>query len=93
MWRFLLHVTGVDDTTGYWYGWWSGFGGFTFVGLTTIWLHVQRHNCHAHRCLRIGRHRVDGTPYVVCRKHHPTHNERATAEEISAHHHRSKESK
>ena len=45
---------------------------------------IRRHNCHAKRCLRIGRHTVDGTSYVVCRKHHPDHT--PTAEEIHAAH-------
>lgn len=45
---------------------------------------VRRHNCHAKRCWRIGRHAVAGTTYVVCRKHHP--DETPTAEEILAAH-------
>ncbi len=32
---------------------------------------LRRHNCHVKGCLRIGRHEVAGTTYVVCRKHHP----------------------
>lgn len=32
---------------------------------------VRRHNCHVKGCLRLGRHQVAGTTYVVCRKHHP----------------------
>jgi hypothetical protein len=32
---------------------------------------LRKHNCHAKRCWRIGRHGVSGTTYVVCRKHHP----------------------
>lgn len=28
-------------------------------------------NCHEPWCWRIGRHRVEGTPYIVCHKHHP----------------------
>ncbi|MFL5823244.1 MAG: hypothetical protein ACJ764_07360 [Solirubrobacteraceae bacterium] len=50
---------------------------------------LRRHNCHAKGCLRIGRHPVDGTDYVVCRHHHP--DESPTAEQIhvahSAHRH------
>jgi hypothetical protein len=85
IWPWFLHVTGTDNTSGYWYGWWSGFGGFTFMGLTATWLHLRRHNCHAKGCWRIGKHPVDGTPYVTCRKHHPTHNKRVTAQEIAQH--------
>jgi hypothetical protein len=28
-------------------------------------------NCHEPWCWRIGRHPVDGTPYIACHKHHP----------------------
>lgn len=59
--------------SGPWYGFWSGFGsdvGEVAIagGLVTL---VRRHNCHVHRCWRIGRHQVEGTPHVVCRRHHP----------------------
>jgi hypothetical protein len=43
---------------------------------------VRRHNCHVQRCLRIGRHQVAGTTYVVCRKHHPDAS--PTAEQVQA---------
>lgn len=45
---------------------------------------LRRHNCHARGCLRIGRHPVDGTSYLVCRKHHP--DDSPTAQEIHAAH-------
>jgi hypothetical protein len=45
---------------------------------------ARHHNCHVKGCLRIGRHPVDGTGYVVCRKHHP--DESPTAEDILAAH-------
>lgn len=45
---------------------------------------LRRHNCHAKGCWRIGRHAVDGTTYVVCRKHHP--DKSPTAQEIQAAH-------
>jgi hypothetical protein len=43
---------------------------------------LRRHNCHVKGCLRIGRHLVAGTTYVVCRKHHP--DESPTAEQVHA---------
>src|ERR1700759_3334336 len=43
---------------------------------------LRRHNCHAKGCWRIGRHPVEGTAYLVCRKHHP--DESPTVEEIHA---------
>jgi hypothetical protein len=44
----------------------------------------RRHNCHAHHCLRIGRHKVPGTDYIVCRKHQPESS--PSAEQILAEH-------
>ncbi len=43
----------------------------------------RHHNCHARGCLRIARHPVEGTGYVVCRKHHPDAGKGPTAEDIS----------
>lgn len=71
MW--LLHVLGIDDASGRWYAFWSGFGSdlgeLAIVGgLATL---VRKHNCHVKRCPRLGRHPVEGTAFVVCRRHHP----------------------
>lgn len=69
--RLILHILGVDNPSGVAYLWWSGIGADLpmFIG-TGIYL--RRHNCHRPGCWRFGRHRIDGTPYVVCRRHHPT---------------------
>jgi hypothetical protein len=32
---------------------------------------LRRHNCHVKGCWRVGRHKVPGTEYIVCRRHHP----------------------
>jgi hypothetical protein len=45
---------------------------------------IRRHNCHAKGCWRIGRHKVPGTDYIVCRRHHP--HVTPTAEDILAAH-------
>jgi hypothetical protein len=45
---------------------------------------LRHHNCHAKGCWRIGRHPVEGTAYVVCRKHYP--HKQPTAEQIHAAH-------
>ena len=45
---------------------------------------LRRHNCHVKGCPRIGRHPVEGTSYVVCRRHHP--DESPTAEDVLAAH-------
>ena len=61
--HLLLRVLGLDDLSGPWYGFWSGFGSdlgeLAIVG--AIWNHL---NCHENGCWRIARHR---TPY--CRRH------------------------
>jgi hypothetical protein len=68
---WLLHVLGVDDLSGRWYGLWSGFGSdlgeFAIVGgLLGV---CRRHNCSVHGCWRVGRHRAGD--HMVCRRHHP----------------------
>jgi hypothetical protein len=53
------------------YSFWSGFG--SCLGYLTVFVVLWRHvNCHTHGCWRVGKHYVDGTPYKVCRKCHPT---------------------
>lgn len=70
---WLLHFSGVDNGSGRWYLWWSGFGAnfqeYALIG--AVVLLYRRHNCHVHRCWRVGRYPVEGTGYVVCRAHHP----------------------
>jgi len=83
MWHALAHVLGLDDVSGYWYAFWSGSGGdlgelAIAGGLVSIY---RRHNCHVHRCWRLGRHPVEGTPHVVCARHHP--DGAPTAEQIA----------
>jgi hypothetical protein len=70
---WLAHLFGLDNLSGSYYGFWSGAGSdlgeLAIVGgLVTL---VRHRTCHVHRCWRLGRHPVDGTPHVVCRKHHP----------------------
>lgn len=71
--NWLTHFLGLDDGSGRWYLWWSGMGAnigeFAIVG--SLASGVRRHNCHVHGCWRVGRHPVEGTGYVVCRRHHP----------------------
>jgi len=90
MWWWILHVTGVDNVSGPWYGFWSGFGSdlgeIAIVGgLISIY---RRHNCHVKGCWRIGKYSVEGTGYVVCRHHHP--DEAPTHHEVLAAHHAAK---
>lgn len=66
----LYHWAGLDDGSGAWYLWWSGFcGDLVFLG---AFFGLFRHfNCHARRCPRLGLHEVPGTEYKTCRRHHP----------------------
>ena len=84
--HWLLHVLGVDDVSGRWYGFWSGFGSdlgevAIIGGLFTVY---RRHNCEVHGCWRLGRHATAAGQHV-CRKHHP--DGQLTAESVSAAHH------
>ena len=66
----LAHILGLDNASGGWYLWWSGFfGDIAIFGAAAVF--IRHRNCHVRRCLRIGRHPVQGTPHVVCRRHHP----------------------
>jgi hypothetical protein len=75
--NWLLHWlavhTGTVNEPGPYYGFWSGFGSdlgeVAIVGALAGML--RRHNCHVKRCWRIGRHQVEGTPWLVCARHHP----------------------
>lgn len=70
--HWLAVHTGSSNTAGAPanYNFWSGFGSdvqeLTMLGLVAgMWHHV---NCHQASCWRIGRHKVDGTPF--CNRHH-----------------------
>jgi hypothetical protein len=69
----FLHTFGIDDTSGRWYAFWSGAGSdigeLAIIGALLGLL--RKHNCHVHRCWRVGRHPVEGTPFTVCRHHDP----------------------
>lgn len=86
---WLLHIwyvfSGANNETGPVYGSWSGVFGATsvFAFIPTGYVLARKHNCHVHRCWRLGRHPVDKTPYHVCRKHHPDPKVR---EGLKAHH-------
>jgi hypothetical protein len=66
----LAHWLGLDNLSGPWYGFWSGFGSDLGILATPLVL-LRKHNCHHHGCWRIGRHRIEGTEHLVCRRHHP----------------------
>lgn len=84
--QWLLHWLGLDDGSGAWYLWWSGIvGDLALLGTFTVLL--RRLNCHQGGCWRLGLHHVVGTPYVVCRRHHPGMEDgKPTADHIAAAH-------
>jgi hypothetical protein len=70
--NWLYSFFGIGGTGSH-YGFWSGTGSdigeLTIVGAVIVGL---RHmNCHDTGCWRIGLHKVEGTPYKACRRHHP----------------------
>ncbi len=98
IWNWFLTVTGSNDSSSTYYGFWSGFGSdlgeFAIVG-GLVSLYRQR-VCHARHCWRRGRYEVEGTQFRVCRKHDPSANgeeDDPTAEEIAASYHRARASR
>jgi hypothetical protein len=67
----VCRVTGFESQVTPQYGFTSGIGPMILTGLgmatiiTGLW---HGHNCHQAGCFRVGRHRVDGTPW--CDVHH-----------------------
>lgn len=85
-----MRIVGARDAGGGWYGFWSGFGGSIpdFMILASVVTVYRHHNCHVRGCARLGK-TVDGTPYLACPRHHPTHQgdrRGVTAETIHAAH-------
>jgi hypothetical protein len=78
-------LLGSRNESGGWYGVWSGFGGAlpdVMIG-TALAAWYWHRNCHVRRCWRLGRHPVDGTPYITCRRHHPRIPSEVTAEHVA----------
>ena len=74
--QIIVHLsqeTGTSNSSSRAYGFWSGFGSdlgeLALIG--GVWMGLRKLNCHVKGCWRIGHHSLEGTPYVVCRKHHP----------------------
>ena len=64
---------GPDPFYNFWSGFGSDLGEFTVVSaiLVGVYTGAKRVNCHTKGCWRIGRYHLEGTPYVLCRHHHP----------------------
>lgn len=71
--HLIITILGIDNEAGRWYAFWSGFGSdiseLSLFGALVVML--RKHTCHAPRCFRMGRYKVEGTVYVLCHKHHP----------------------
>ena len=79
---FVRHWLGVHTGTlnggpDIYYNFWSGFGSdlgeATLITAVAIGVYTgaRKVNCHTKGCWRIGHHQLDGTPYILCRTHHP----------------------
>lgn len=71
------------DLSGKWYIFWSGVGAnlTLLTGLGIVWRKI---GCHTRHCWRLGHHPIAGTPYKVCRRHHPdVPNRGPTVEELT----------
>lgn len=82
---WLYHYLGINGS-GSWYGWWSGAGSDIgeLVLFGGIYGFYRAHNCHVKGCWRLKRHPVDGTPFVVCGKHHPNVPSKITADHVAS---------
>lgn len=89
LWQWVITVGGVRPSSSpNWYNFWSGIG--SDFGELTIFAAVMglyhKHNCHVTGCWRIGKYKVAGSHYVVCKVHHPSVPDAVTAEHIQAVH-------
>lgn len=91
---FALHTGTLHGGPDLYYNFWSGFGSdlgeATLISAVSVGVYtgVRKVNCHTKGCWRIGHHPLDGTPYILCKHHHPAvPNGGATHEQILAQHH------
>lgn len=94
---FALHTGVLKGGPDPYYNFWSGIGSdigeVTLISAVGIGVYtgVRKVNCHSKRCWRIGHHALEGTPYILCRHHHPdVPNGGATHEHILSEHHKHK---
>ena len=95
-----LHTGTLHGGPDLYYNFWSGFGSdlgeatlISAVGIG-VYTGVRKVNCHTKSCWRIGHHPLDGTPYILCRHHHPdVPTKGASHEQILEQHRKYKEAK
>ena len=74
---FALHTGIIHGGPDQYYNFWSGFGSdlgeATLIDAVGIGVYTgaRKVNCHTKGCWRIGHHVLEGTPYILCRHHHP----------------------
>ncbi|MFZ0249850.1 MAG: hypothetical protein WAL61_07880 [Acidimicrobiales bacterium] len=74
---FALHTGILHGGPDQYYNFWSGFGSdlgeATLITAVAVGVYtgVRKVNCHTKGCWRIGHHVLEGTPYILCRHHHP----------------------
>jgi len=74
--HWIFVHAGLESGNSPWYLFPSGWGAIIIPPLITaapiVWVLTRKHNCHQPRCWRIEHLPAQGTPYVTCRRHHPT---------------------
>lgn len=97
---FALHTGTLHGGPDVYYNFWSGFGSdlgeATLISAVVVGVYtgVRKVNCQTKGCWRIGHHALEGTPYCLCRHHHPeVPNKGATHEHILAQHQKYKQHK
>lgn len=70
LFNWLYTWAGLSNGTGPIYLGLSGIIGDLAL-LSVVGVVFHRLNCHQTKCWRIGVHRVEGTPFITCRRHHP----------------------
>lgn len=87
--HWIYHFLGVKGS-GPFYGFWSGSGSDLgeLALLSGVVVAAKRVNCHDKGCWNVWSHKVDGTPFRACRKHHPvlSQHEKITAEVMAKAH-------
>jgi len=74
---FALHTGTLHGGPDVYYNFWSGFGSdlgeATLISAVCVGVYtgVRKVNCHTKGCWRIGHHALAGTPFILCRHHHP----------------------
>lgn len=74
---FAVHTGTLHGGPDVYYNFWSGFGSdlgeATLISAVCVGVYtgVRKVNCHTKGCWRIGHHPLEGTPYILCRHHHP----------------------